>query len=111
MTEREEPMTPETAFTTETWVTSRRSVARMDWGRQRRPECYALQVESTPTGRKVRIFMEPNEDTGAAWQGLTLQLPDGSTVEVRGSDFYIVDVRLPDGTLRGWITTDPDQPR
>lgn len=94
------------AFSTDAWGTSRRTVARMVWP-QRRPECRALQVESTPAGQKVRIFMEPNAETDGAWQRLTIQLPDGATVEVRGSDFYNVDVRRPDGSFIGWLSTEP----
>lgn len=95
------------AFTTETWATLRRSIARLEW-HHRRPECRALQVESTPTGQKVRIFMETNEETGGAWQGLTLHLPDGGTVEVRGSDFYYITVRRADSSYVGWLATEPE---
>ena len=52
--------------------------------------------------------MEPNEDTDGVWQGLTVQLPDGGTVEVAGSDFYNVTARRADGSFIGWLTTDPD---
>lgn len=97
------------AFSVESWTTTRRTVARIVFGHGR-PECRALQVEATPKGRNVRIFMERNEDTGGVWQGLTLQLPDGATVEVRGSDFYVVDVRRPDGSMAGWVMTDHPTP-
>lgn len=95
----------EAAFVTDTWVTKRRTAARIEWA-ARRPACRALQVESTPTGQNVRIFMEPNEETGGAWQSLTVHLPDGGTVEIRGSDFYHVAVRRPDGGFVGWLATD-----
>ncbi len=77
-------MTKRRAFTTEAWDTARRSCVRVEFGHPR-AECRALQVEATPAGRKVAIFMEPNDETDAAWQSVTLNLPDGYRVEVRGS--------------------------
>lgn len=98
--------------TTDTWSTTDRDITRIEFGGER-PTCRALQVESTPQARKVRVFMEPNTETDAAWQSLTLVLPDGYTVEIRGSDFYNIDLRRPDGTFAHWLNTDPndEQPR
>lgn len=89
------------------WSTSRRDVTRIEFAGYR-SGCRALQVESTPKAQTVHVFMEPNDETDAARQRVTVVLPDGGIVEIRGSDFYIVDVRRPDGSFVGWLETGPE---
>ena len=91
------------AFTVDQWDTSRRSVARLEFGDER-ADCRSIQVESTPKGRKVELFLDPDGNDGN-WQRLTLRLPDGSVVEVRGSDFFFIHLTRVDGSV-GWLTTD-----
>lgn len=93
---------------TTTWRTSRRNVTRIEFEGRRR-ECRALQVESPPEASRTTVYMASNDETGAAWQRVTIVLPDGATVEIRGSDWYSVDVRRRDGSFVGWLASDPDE--
>jgi hypothetical protein len=95
---------------TTTWATKRREITRIQFPKVRRAVCRALQIESTPAAMDVRVFMEPNEETGGVWQKLFVHLPDGSTAEIRGSDFYFIDVRRADGSFIDYVSTEPPIP-
>ena len=71
-----------------------------------RPSIPSVQVESTPRGRSVTVFL--GEELPDTWQRVRVVLPDGYALDIFGTDWFWVDLKEPGtGKYLGSVHSGP----